>query len=59
MIKIKALNILLWEKRLFVLIDIRKSPMLGSLRHPIDKAGLTSLFNSEDVFFSVNLSAKS
>ena len=24
--------------------------MLGSLRHPIDKAGLTSLFNSEDVF---------
>lgn len=58
MIKIKALNILLWEKRLFVLIDIQKSPMLGSLRHPIDKAGSTSLFNSEDVFFSVNLSAK-
>ena len=34
--------------------------MLGipSLRHPINKAGSTTLFNFEDAFPSVNLSVK-
>ena len=31
--------------------------MLGSLRQPIDKAGLTTLFSSEDAFPSVSLPA--
>ena len=32
--------------------------MLGSLQHPIVKAGWTSSFSSEDVFPSASLSAK-
>lgn len=32
--------------------------MLGSLRHPIDNAGSTTLFSSEDAFLGVILSTK-
>ena len=46
------------EKRLFVSIGIQKSSVLASLRHPIDKAGSTTSFSSEDAFPSVGLSAK-
>ena len=54
----KALNIFMREKRLFVSIGIQKSSVLASLRHPIDKAGSTTSFSSEDAFPSVGLSAK-
>ena len=57
--KIKALNVLMREKKkLFMSIDIQISPMLGSLRHLIDKAGFTTSLISEDAFPSVRLSAK-
>ena len=46
------------EKILFISIDVQKSPMLGSLRHSIDKAGSATSFSSEDAFPSVSLSAK-
>ena len=46
------------EKRLFIWVDIRKSPILRSLRHPIDKTGSTTLFSFEDAFPSVKLSTK-
>ena len=50
---------LLWEKgRHFTSIDIWKSLMLGSLRHPIDKAGSTNSSSSEDAFSSASLSSK-
>lgn len=38
-IKIKALNIVMREKKLFIKIDIQISRTFGSLRHLIDKAG--------------------
>lgn len=37
------------EKRLIISIDIQKSPILGSLRHPNEKDYSTTLFSSEDV----------
>ena len=46
------------KRRLFISIDTWKSPMSGSLQHPIDKACSTTSFSSEDTFPSVNLSAK-
>ena len=48
------------EKRLFISIDIRKPPMLGSysLQHPIDKAGSTTSVSSEDAFPKVSLPAE-
>ena len=55
-IKMEALSILT-RKILFITTDIWKSSMLGSLRQPIDKAGLTTLFSSEDAFPSVSLPA--
>ena len=36
------------KKRLSLSTDIRKPPMLSSLRHPIYKAGLTNSFSFED-----------
>ena len=45
----------LWVKREFL---YKKSPILGSFRHLIDKAGSTTSFSSEDVFPSVSLSVK-
>ena len=36
------------EERLFISIDIQKSPMIYSSRHTIDRAGSKTLFNSED-----------
>ena len=48
------------KKRLFISIDIRKPPMLGSysLQHPIDEAGSTNSFSSEDASPKVSLPAK-
>lgn len=46
------------EKNLSVSLDIQKSLMLGSLWHPIDKAGRTTLFSSENTFSTGSLSAK-
>ena len=43
------------EERLFILIDIRKSPILSSEQHPIDKVGSTTAFSSEDAFPSAYL----
>ena len=37
-------------------LDIRQSPMLGSLWHPFDKVGSITLFSSEDALRSVSLS---
>ena len=57
--ELSSLTSLLWQKkRLFIWIDIRKSPMLGGLRHPINKAGSTTSFSPEDAFPNVSLSAK-
>ena len=48
------------KKILFISIDIRKPPMLGSysLQNPIYKAGSTTSFSSEDAFPKVSLSAE-
>ena len=56
-IKMEALSILTRKIMFFITADIWKSPMLGSSRQPIDKAGLTTLFSSEDAFPSVSLPA--
>ena len=56
-IKMEALSILTRKTMFFITADIWKSPMLGSSRQPIDKAGLTTLFSSEDAFPSVSLPA--
>ena len=57
--ELSSLTSLLWQKkRLFISIDIRKSPMLGGLRHPINKAGSTTSFSPEDAFPNVSLSPK-
>ena len=50
--KIKALNIVMKEERLFISIDIQKSPIICSSRHTIDRAGSKTLFNSGDAFVS-------
>ena len=44
------------EKKIFYISNNMK--ILGILQHPIDKAGSTTLFSSEDVFPRVSLSAK-
>ena len=46
------------EERLFISIDIQISPMICSSQHTINRAGSKTLFNSEDAFLSVSLSAK-
>ena len=55
-IKITALIILIREKRL--LNKCTKSSMLGSLRHPIDKAGSITSFSSKEAFPKISLSSK-
>ena len=56
-IKMKAINILLREKKRLHIKRYTKSPIWFSW-NPIDKAGWTSSFSSEDAFPSVNLSPK-
>ena len=56
--KVKTFKHSYEKKRLFISTDIRKTPVLGSLRHPIYKAGSTNSFSFEDTFPIVSLSAK-
>ena len=56
--KIKALNIVMKEERLFISIDIQISSIICCSRHTINRAGSKTLFNSQDAFLSVSLSAK-
>ena len=48
----------LCKPKLFISIGIEISPMLGSLRHPIDKAGSKTSLSSEDAFPNNSLSAR-
>ena len=61
--KDKRLNIVMREKRLFISIGIRNSPILGTLLHAIGKASSTKLIHPIDIAGStalpnVNLSPK-
>ena len=46
------------RKKTFYMNKCTKSSMLGSLRHPIDKAGSITSFSSKEAFPKISLSSK-